>query len=266
MAALFRSCHPEPTVGVTAVLGLLALTAGAGWRTLLVLAAVGTGQLSIGWDNDALDAARDVRAGRSDKPVAAGAVSAATVRRSSLAALAATVVLSLALGWAAGLANLVCVAAGWTYDRLLKPTPASVVPYLVGFAALPATVPLAVGAAVPWWLVVGGSLLGAAAHFANVVPDVEADLAAGVRGLPQRLGRRVSTAVFAVLLAVASAVLALGPGGGPAGLVVVAVAVVVLALSATAARRAGSRALFRGAVVVALLDVVVLVLRGGALA
>lgn len=263
--ALLRACHPEPTVGVTAVLGLLALTAGAGWRTLLVVAAVGANQLSIGWDNDALDSDRDRRAARPDKPVAAGAVSPRTVRRASVVALAACAALSLLLGWRAGLANLTCVAAGWAYNHRLKPTVASLLPYLVGFAALPAVVPFTVGVGVPVWLSVAGSLLGGAAHFANVVPDIEADRAVGIRGLPQRLGRNASTALFALLLLAASAVLALGPGGGPGGWAVLAVAAGVLLVSAARAGVAGSRVLFRAALVVTVLDVVVLVVRGGTL-
>ena len=44
-----------------------------------MVAAVSTGQLSIGWSNDALDAARDRLAGRTDKPVAAGRLPRRTV-------------------------------------------------------------------------------------------------------------------------------------------------------------------------------------------
>src|SRR4051794_41679632 len=68
------SCHPGPALAVTVVATLLAVAAGAPARTVaLVGAAFGVGQLSIGWSNDWLDAARDVAVGRGDKPVAAGA-------------------------------------------------------------------------------------------------------------------------------------------------------------------------------------------------
>jgi len=261
--ALLRACHPEPTAGVTSVFGLLALTAGAGWRTVPVVLAVGANQLSIGWDNDALDAERDRRAGRTDKPAAAGAVSPRLVRRAAVLAATACVPLSASLGWRAALANLTCVGAGWAYNHGLKATRASPVPYLVGFGALAAVVPLAVGVRVPAWLVAAGSLLGAAAHFANVVPDIEVDLSDGIRGLPQRLGAGRSRAAFAGLLVSASAVLAFGPGGGAVGLTVVVVAAGVVLAGVLAARRPGSRALFRSAIVVAVLDVVLLVVSGG---
>ena len=75
--ALALSCHPVPTVAVTAMGTVLAVAAGdpAG-VCLLVLLAVLTGQLSIGWSNDLIDVGRDRAAGRTDKPFASGAVPA----------------------------------------------------------------------------------------------------------------------------------------------------------------------------------------------
>lgn len=276
MSALWRSTHPEPTAGVTAVLGLLAVTAGARWRTVPLAAAVLTNQLSIGWDNDALDAVRDTRNARTDKPIAAGELSATTVRRSALVAAASCALLSATLGRRAAVANLTCVASGWAYNHHAKATIFSVLPYLVGFAALPATVPLTLGVRVPRWLPASGALLGAAAHFANVVPDIEEDLLDGVRGLPQRLGAPASRTAFAGLLVAATAVLAVGSqrssrrgaGAGPAaanaGVVLAAGGLAGIGLARTL-RQPGSRALFRTAIGVVLADVVLLVARGGSI-
>ena len=59
--ALAAACHPEPTVAVTAMATALAATTGRdAVGVLLVAVAVLTGQLSIGWLNDYLDADRDV--------------------------------------------------------------------------------------------------------------------------------------------------------------------------------------------------------------
>jgi 4-hydroxybenzoate polyprenyltransferase len=69
---LVRASHPEPTAAVTAIATALAVSTGLGWRSLLVTAAFLTGQLSVGWSNDWIDAARDQRTGRPDKPVARG--------------------------------------------------------------------------------------------------------------------------------------------------------------------------------------------------
>ena len=70
--ALAGACHPAPTVAVTAVAVLLSVGVGLEGADLVLLGlAVLTGQLSIGWSNDALDASRDAAAGRSPSHVGA---------------------------------------------------------------------------------------------------------------------------------------------------------------------------------------------------
>ena len=269
VVALLRSSHPEPAAAVTVLLVALAATAGhPPWRLALIAAAVLAGQLSIGWLNDALDAGRDAAVGRGDKPVVSGAVSVRAVRTAAVVAAVVCVPLSLACGLVAGLVHLVAQGAGWAYDLGLKSTPVSVVPYLVCFGLLPAFVVLALPGtpAPPWWLVAGGALLGAGAHFANVLPDLDDDAATGVRGLPHRLGAAGSRVAAAVLMLAATAVLALG-APVPA---LVAVAVPVLAAALLAAglvlgRRPGSRAPFRSVLAAAAVAVGLLLTAGPAL-
>lgn len=107
-------------------------------------------------------------------------------------ALAGCVPLSLACGTLAGTVHLAAVAAAWLYNLRLKATALSWLPYVAGFAALPAVVALALpgGPAPRWWTVAAGALLGFAAHLADTLPDIAADRAAGIRGLPHRLGDR----------------------------------------------------------------------------
>jgi 4-hydroxybenzoate polyprenyltransferase len=57
------------------------------------------------------------------------------------------------------------------------------------------------------WL--GGALLGSAAHFINVIKDMDQDRASGIGGLPQRLGKRNSIATAVVLIALGVLTLAL---------------------------------------------------------
>ena len=200
---LVRACHPEPTAAVTATMTALATTVGHPVRgVVLVGAAVLTGQLSIGWLNDLLDAPRDRAVGRRDKPVVSGQITVAALRIATAITVAACVPLSLLSGLLAGVVHLVAVAAGWVYDLGGKSTWWSVVPYVVCFGLLPAFVVLALpGApAPPWWLPAAGVLLGAGAHFANVLPDLDDDASTGVRGLPHRLGAPGSRAAAAVLL------------------------------------------------------------------
>jgi 4-hydroxybenzoate polyprenyltransferase len=210
--ALLRCSHPGPTAAVTVFATALALGAGRGGGALWVAAAVLAGQLSVGWLNDCLDAERDRAAGRVDKPVVAGEITAATVGRAAAVALAACAALSLLSGLPAAVVHLLAVAAAWAYDLGLKATVFSVAPYALAFGLLPAFVTLGppLRAAPPAWAVAAGALLGAGAHFTNVLPDLATDAATGVRGLPHRLGRRRSTLVAALLLAAAGIAVAAG--------------------------------------------------------
>ena len=198
MRALVLATHAPPTVAVTLVATLLAVSAGVTpGRVVLLCAAVLAGQASIGWSNDWLDADRDRAVGRTDKPVVQGGVrpellrSAAHQRRRGrrrpLAAARPRAGTAAAhprgewlglqrraeahLAVVAGLRRRVRRAAGRGGGR---------------------------GAGNARWLPGGwsfaGAALGGAAHLANVAPDLEDDLATGVRGLPHRLGARLSGA------------------------------------------------------------------------
>jgi 4-hydroxybenzoate polyprenyltransferase len=50
------------------------------------------------------------------------------------------------------------------------------------------------------WL--GGALFGMAAHFINVIKDMEEDQESGINGLPQRLGKKRSILVAILLIAI----------------------------------------------------------------
>jgi len=268
-AALVRACHPEPTAAVTAIATALAVTSGRGAESVWVAAAFLTGQLSVGWSNDWIDRERDVRSARQDKPVVRGQVSASVLRSAALAAAALCVPLSLAMGARAGLAHLVAVAAAWGYNARLKATPLSFLPYAVAFGLVPSIVVLGLPGHpwAPWWATLAGALLGVGAHLANTLPDLDDDVANGVVGLPHRLGARRAAALAAVLLLGATVLLALGPGSpGWLALAAVALAAAVTGVGLVRARRPRSRAAFRAAIVVAVVDVALLVARGDALA
>jgi protoheme IX farnesyltransferase len=268
--ALLRACHPEPAAAVTAVTALL--TVGAGlrlWPAVGVTATIAASQLAVGWSNDAIDAHRDGVTGRADKPVARGAVSRRIVTVSALLAAVATVALAGAMGavagWGATTVALLGLASALAYNWPLKSTVVSVLPYAVSFAALPAFVVLVSGRPVPVWLVVAGALLGAGAHFANVVPDLADDARTGVRGLPHRVGARGSVLVAAALLVAVTVLLVVGPAGPPrpVGLIAGGVAAgLTPVIGYVAWRAAASRWAFRAVLVVALLDVVLLVAGG----
>lgn len=270
VGALVVATHAGPTVAVTTVATLLGVAVGmpAG-RVVLLCAAVLAGQASIGWSNDWLDADRDRAVARADKPVVSGAVAPSLLRSAALGAVVLATVLSLLLGVVPGVLLLVLVASGWAYNAGLKRTAASVVPYVTGFGALPAGVVAAAPGTptAPWWLVAAGGALGAAAHLANVAPDLEDDLATGVRGLPHRLGAQASAVTCALLLGGASLVLVLGPDGPPttagwSGLVLAVPAVAVAALAGTPRFRGLA---FPAVMALTVLNVVLLLIGGATL-
>jgi 4-hydroxybenzoate polyprenyltransferase len=267
--ALFRAAHAPPTIAVTGLATAIAATSGRDLHaTLLVAAAVLTGQLSIGWCNDFVDRERDRAAGRTDKPVATGALPPGVVALACGVAVTACIPLSFASGWRAGLCQLVVVAGGWAYDLGVKQTLLSWVPYAISFAMLGAFLALGLpGHPAPHaWVLAGGALLGVGAHFLNVVPDLEADRRAGVLGLPQRLGAARARTGGAVLLATAAAVVTLGPGDPPPwALAGLAAAVTLAAVAAATGHRPGSRLPFLLALATAAVTVALLVGRGSAL-
>jgi 4-hydroxybenzoate polyprenyltransferase len=269
--ALLRASHPEPTVAVTAFATAVAASAGrSAAGCVLVAVTVLTGQLSIGWSNDLIDARRDTAAGRRDKPVATGSIPPSSVVVACASAVALCVPLSFANGWRAGLVHLVVVAGGWAYNLGLKRTLLSALPYAVSFGALPCFLALGLdGHPLPRpWVVMAGALLGVGAHFLNVVPDLRDDLAAGVRGLPQRLGERGARTGGALLLAAAAAVVTFGPSGEvPAWAYAGFTAAALLSLlAATGSSRLGSRTPFLLSLVTAAVAVALLVGRGSAIA
>ncbi|HZN74537.1 MAG TPA: UbiA family prenyltransferase [Micromonosporaceae bacterium] len=272
MFRLLRASHPEPGAAVTAAAGLLAVGVGHSAGGVAVVAGtVAASQLAVGWHNDWLDADRDAAVGRTDKPVAAGTVGRRTVAIAAVVAAAVTVPLALLGGPRAALAAALGLGSALVYNWPLKFTPASVVPYAVSFAVLPAFVVLALPGSPtpPVWLVAAGGLLGAGAHFANALPDLSDDARTGVHGLPHRLGPAGTGLAGGALLLAATAVLVFGPPGPPswAGLAATAVAAVVLPIGWYGSRTATARGVrpvivFRAVLVVALIDVLLLVTSG----
>jgi 4-hydroxybenzoate polyprenyltransferase len=247
--------------------GLAALAALPVGRGLLLTAAVFTGQLSIGWSNDYLDAERDRAVQRSDKPVAAGAVEPRLVRTAAVVALILTLALSAVLGGSAGAAALVVVLCGWLYNLGLKATVLSWLPYAIAFGMLPAVATLSVSPP-RWpapWALTAGALLGVAAHLANVLPDLGDDAATSVRGLPHRLGARTTSLTAAAILLAASAVILFGPVGPSSQwrwVGFLSAALVAILAAAAAYRDPSSRRFFQATILIAALDLAFFALSG----
>lgn len=271
IVALWRSSHPGPTLVVTAVALTLGIAAGLEpWRIAVLSLAILCGQLSVGISNDAIDAARDTATGRTDKPIARGDVSVRVAWVAASGALALALVLSCVLSWAMALAHLIALGSAWAYNAGLKSTPISVLPFMVSFGLLPSLVTLSAAepSVAAAWAWIAGAALGVAIHLTNVLPDLEDDARTGVRGLPHRLGRRVSAVIAAIALVGGAVAALIGPDAGItafgaavfAAVVVIATAGLVLALV-----RPPRRAVFRLVMLAALLLCVQLAATGQAL-
>ncbi|WP_024445959.1 UbiA family prenyltransferase [Mycolicibacterium iranicum] len=263
--ALLAAGHPGPSLAISVLATVLAAQAApAGIGPVLAGPAMLAGQLSIGWSNDAVDAARDAAAGRIEKPIAAGVIGVRPVWIAACAALVAALATALAISPLTALILTLIVGAGWAYNLGLKSTPASGLMYILGFGPIPAyaasTLP---GQPLPtWYATTAAALLGLGGHFANVLPDLTADQATGVAGLPQRLGARwgagaVRGAALALLLS-ASVLLLVASGFHWIAVAGMAVACVFAVVGAVGAGKVPFAAAFG----IAAVDVVLLVVLG----
>lgn len=269
-AALALSSHPGPSLAVSAVSAVLGIAVGLDPPHVVILGvAVLLGQLSVGLSNDWIDAGRDRAVGRTDKPVAAGLVSIGTARAASFITAAAAILLTLPLGGPATLAHTAFIISAWTYNLGLKKTPVSVIPYIVSFGLLPMIASLSrpAPAVAAGWAIALGSLLGVAAHFANVLPDLDDDARTGVAGLPHRIGRAASGIVICGSLAAGGIVAFFGPSGDKTVLQWVGLALTLLLAGSIAVvlRRPPTRLLFQLIIAAALVNVVLLSFSGSRL-
>lgn len=272
LAALARSTHPGPTLAVTIVALGIGLGVGLDPLRLLFLGlAVLANQASVGLSNDWIDAERDRSVGRTDKPVAAGLVGRRVAGATSVGLVVVALLLTLPLGPAATAVHALFIGSAWAYNAGLKNSIVSVLPYIVSFGVLPLVVTLSLPdpALAAWWALGAGALLGVSAHFANVLPDLEADRATGIRGLPHRFSRRAAGLVIAVALVAASALVVFAPERPvtlPFGLGFVLT--IAFALQSVRLTTTGqpTRAVFQFIIAAALLNVVLLVLNGSTVA
>ncbi|MGH3214196.1 MAG: UbiA family prenyltransferase [Trebonia sp.] len=271
MRALIIASHPGPSLAITAMATLLAAEAAPhGIGPVLTAPAMLAGQLSVGWSNDACDARRDAAAGRTDKPIAAGAISVRAVWIAAFVSLLAGLAMALAISVPTLLILIVVIGAAWAYNLGFKSTAWSGLMYVAGFGPIPAyaasTLP---GHPAPRWSVTAAAaLVGLGAHFANVLPDLAGDQATGVKGLPQQVAARwgpgAVRAAALVLLLAASVLLVLAASDARrwvaiAGLVAAAAGGVIGA-------RGSGRVPFYAALGIAAIDVVLFAAGGEALA
>ena len=202
MRSLLRASHLGPTLAVTLVSFLLASALWWEGPAYFISFGVFLGQLLVGWTNDLNDYQDDLKHNRIGKPLVSGELTKTSLLRAVKITTPIAVVVNLfgPLGIKGGSLYLFGVGMGVAYNFYFKSTVLSPLPYALAFAAFVSSIVIATDQNVPIWLVLAGALFGVAAHFANVLKDLDQDLTSGIKGLPQRLGKKKSRIICGSLL------------------------------------------------------------------
>jgi 4-hydroxybenzoate polyprenyltransferase len=111
------------------------------------------------------------------------------------------------LGFVGGGLSIFAILWALGYNFYFKFNIFSPLPYAVAFAILPSCMAYSQEKVPPTWMWAGGALFGMAAHFLNVLKDMDQDHASGIKGLPQRCGKTGSIIAATTLIALAIALL-----------------------------------------------------------
>ena len=213
LKAYAQAAHFGPTMLITAISFLLASRLWWEGPAYVIAFTVFLGQLLIGWSNDIYDYQDDLKHNRVNKPLVGGQLKIEKLRRATFILLPFAVIANLLgpLGLKGGAVYLLGVGCGIAYNFYFKFRITSALAYLIALAALPASIFYAVDRNPPLWVLATSSLLGVAFHFANVLKDLSADRDSQIGGLPQRLGKRTSLIIIAILLIIVITILLNSP-------------------------------------------------------
>jgi 4-hydroxybenzoate polyprenyltransferase len=209
IVGLIKASHFGPTMAVTLVSFLLAVNLWWEGPAYVIAFGIFLGQLLVGFTNDLNDFEDDLKHNRTVKPLVKGDITTSQLRRAIIIVAPIAVLFNIfgPLGVNGGLIYLFGVGMGVSYNFYFKSTRLSPLPYALAFAALVSSIVLATDRTPPLWLIASGSLLGVAAHFANVLKDLDQDLASGIKGLPQMLGKFYSRLIVSGLLVLTTVLL-----------------------------------------------------------
>jgi 4-hydroxybenzoate polyprenyltransferase len=203
LRGLLKASHFGPTLIVTSISWFFA--AHYWWEGPAYVIAFGvfTGQLVVGWSNDLYDYKDDLMHNRQNKPLVSELISQSYLKRWLTFMVPFSFVANLLgpLGFKGGLVYMFGIAMGVAYNFYFKFNVFSWFPYALAFAALPSCIAISKDVTPPVWMWLGGALLGSAAHFINVIKDMDQDRASGIGGAPQRIGKRNSIVVAGLLIA-----------------------------------------------------------------
>jgi 4-hydroxybenzoate polyprenyltransferase len=200
---LLKASHFGPTLLVTTISWFLAAYYWWEGPAYVIAFGVFTGQLIVGWSNDLYDYDDDLKHSRQNKPLVAGAITSSYLLTWLRFMVPFSFVANLLgpLGARGGLVYMFGVSMGVAYNFYFKFNLFSWLPFALAFAALPSCVVISKGLNPPAWMWLGGAIFGSAAHFINVIKDMDQDRLSGIDGLPQRIGKANSIVAAAVLIA-----------------------------------------------------------------
>ena len=211
LRGLLKASHFGPTLIVTSISWFFA--AHYWWEGPAYVIAFGvfTGQLVVGWSNDLYDYKDDLMHNRQNKPLVSGVISHSYLKRWLTFMVPFSFVANLLgpLGFKGGLVYMFGISMGVAYNFYFKFNVFSWLPFALAFAALPSCIAISKDVTPPVWMWLGGALLGSAAHFINVIKDMDQDRASGIGGAPQRIGKRNSIVVAGLLIALGISTLVL---------------------------------------------------------
>ena len=203
LRGLLKASHFGPTLIVTTISWFFAAHYWWEGPAFVIAFGVFTGQLVVGWSNDLYDYPDDLKHNRQKKPLVARVISQSYLKRWLAFMVPFSFVANLLgpLGFKGGLVYMFGISMGVAYNFYFKFNIFSWLPFALAFAALPSCIAISKDIAPPVWMWLGGALLGSAAHFINVIKDMDQDRASGIGGAPQRIGKRNSIVVAAGLIA-----------------------------------------------------------------
>jgi 4-hydroxybenzoate polyprenyltransferase len=206
---LRQASHFGPTLIVTTIALALAVFYTSWQSAIMIALGVLLGQLVVGWSNDLYDYRDDLKHQRLNKPLVQGSITQKDLQRALLVMVPISFSANIfgPLGLKGGLVYMFGIACGAAYNFYFKFNIFSPMPYALAFAALPSSIVIAQNQTPPVWMWLGGALFGVAAHFVNVLKDIEQDQISGIGGLPQRMGTRGSTIAAGVLIVIGAVVL-----------------------------------------------------------
>ena len=201
--ALAKASHFGPTLIVTSISWFFAASYWWEGPAYLIAFGVFTGQLVVGWSNDLYDYADDLKHNRIKKPLVAGTITPNYLMKWLRFMVPFSFVANLLgpLGFKGGLVYMFGISMGVAYNFYFKYNVFSWLPYALAFAALPSCIAISKDITPPVWMWLGGAIFGSAAHFINVIKDIDQDRASGIGGAPQRIGKRNSIGMAALLIA-----------------------------------------------------------------